>query len=264
MPRIDVDGVAINYQDTGGDGVPLVLVHGWPLSSQMWVAQIEAVAPRRVIAPDLMGFGASDAPDDPSAYSMDVFARQVLAVIDAAGGGPVVLGGLSMGGYVCFAVFRAAPDEIAALVLADTRAEGDTPETSEKRVAQQAQVRSEGTEGLISELLVSLPAPAAVASNPHLVLHLKALMRNPAAGIVGGLEAMKARPDSRPLLESIHVPVLVIAGEEDSVTPLDGARRLEESIETAELVVIPGAGHLSNLERPDPFNGALTAFLTRL
>jgi 3-oxoadipate enol-lactonase len=264
MPRIDVDGVAIGYRDTGGDGIPLVLVHAWPLSSQMWAAQIDAVAPHRVIAPDLMGFGDSDAPDDPAAYSMDTFARQVLAVINAAGGGPVVLGGMSMGGYVCFAVFRAAPEAVTALVLADTRAEGDTPEASEKRVRQQAQVRAEGTEDLITELASSLPAPESASRNPQLTSDLHTLMDHPSAGIVGGLEAMRTRPDSRPLLYSIQVPVLVIVGEEDSVTPLDSARRLEESIQKAELVVIPGAGHLSSLERPAPFNDALTAFLNRL
>jgi 3-oxoadipate enol-lactonase len=264
MPRLNVDGITINYRDTGGDGTPVVLVHGWPLSSEMWTAQIEALAPRRVLAPDLMGFGGSDAPEDPDAYSIGAFARQVSAVIREAGDGPVVLGGLSMGGYVCLSVFRSDADSVGALILADTRAEGDAPETSERRTRQQAQVRAEGPGGLISELATALPSESIQSADPELTGRLRRLMDNPAAGIVGGLEAMKQRPDARPLLESIHVPTLVIVGEEDTVTPIDSARRLEESIAGAELVVIDGAGHLTNLERPDAFNAALVRFVTGL
>lgn len=264
MPTIKVDGVSINYIDTGGNGIPLVFVHGFPLSSRMWSSQFEAFSPRRMVAPDLMGFGDSDAPADPTLYSIDTYARQVVAVIEATGAPKVVLCGLSLGGYVLFGVLRAAPEYAAAVVLADTRAEADTSETVEKRTRQQAEVRAGGTKGLIDASSASLPSRATSERKPEVIAELKTIMDNPAAGIIGALEAMKQRPDSTPILASITVPTLVIVGEEDSVTPVETARALAESIPNAELVVVPDAGHLTNIEQPAAFNRALSTFLDSL
>jgi 3-oxoadipate enol-lactonase len=258
-----VNGVRIAYEDTSGHGVPVVLVHAFPLNSRMWLPQIRALAPRRTVVLDLMGFGESDAPDDPSAYSVDAFATQVVAVIEAAGTGPVALCGLSLGGYVSFALLRSAPQLVAALVLADTRAETDTAETRAKRTRQQLEVRARGPEPLIDELTSTLPSPTTIRDKPGVIRRMRELMDNPSAGIVGALEALKTRPDSTPLLREINVPTLVIAGEDDAIVPVDSARVLSESIPSAELAVIRGAGHLSNLEAPEAFNRALEEFLSR-
>lgn len=262
MPSTTIDGTTINYTDTGGNATPVVLLHAFPLNSGQWEDQIDALSDRfRFIAPDLKGFGGSDAPEDGSAYSMDDYADSVAGLLDHLGLQKVVLVGLSMGGYIAFAVLHRHRDRVSALVLADTRAEEDPPEGKEKRTKQQAMVRSEGTSSLIDALTGALIAEATLSSKPDVVDRLRKLMDNPPAGFVGALEAMKKRPDSSGELAAIDVPTLVIVGEKDGVTPPDAARKLNDAISGSRLVEIPGVGHLSNLEDPGAFTGALGEFL---
>jgi 3-oxoadipate enol-lactonase len=266
MATVNASGLNINYSDTGGDGTPVVLLHAFPFNSNMWEPQIEALSDRfRFVTPDLSGFGASDAPEDESGYTMDVYADQVAAVLDDLGLDKVVLAGLSMGGYIAFAFLRRHADRVQALVLADTRAEADPPEGIEKRTNQQGLVRNEGTAGLIEGLAGALLGEATREKKPDVVERVKALMaENKPAGFIGALEAMKGRPDSSDGLSGIGVPTLVIVGEHDGVTPPDAARKIHEHVGGSRLVVIPEAGHLSNLEAPEAFNGALAEFLNTL
>ena len=263
MPKVSANGLDINYLDTGGDGTPVVLLHAFPFNSNMWEPQIEALSDRfRFIAPDLSGFGGSTAPEDESTYSMDSYADQVAAVLDDAGVDKVVLAGLSMGGYIGFAFLRRHGGRVSALVLADTRAEADPPEGIEKRTNQQGQIRSDGTSGLIEGLAGALLGEATREKKPDVVQKVKELMaQNGPAGFIGALEAMKGRPDSSDELSGIGVPTLVIVGEHDGVTPPEAARKIHEHVGGSRLVVIPEAGHLSNLEAPEAFNGALGEFL---
>jgi pimeloyl-ACP methyl ester carboxylesterase len=262
MAVADVGGTKINYIDTGGDGTPVVLLHAFPLNAGQWSQQIDALSDRfRFIAPDLKGFGGSDAPDDEGAYTMDSYADEVKGVLDAAGVDKAVVVGLSMGGYIALALWRRHPDVFAGLVLADSRAEADPPEGIEKRTNQQGQVREQGTAGLIEGLAGALLGETTRTNKPDVVENTKNLMDNPPAGFVGALEAMKGRPDSTENLASINVPTQVIVGENDGVTPPDASRKLHEHIGGSTLVVLPDAGHLSNLEAPDAFNGALGEFL---
>ena len=265
MPRVTVDGIGVNYADTRGSGPTAVLIHGWPFNSSLWDPQVEALSDRvRIVALDLMGFGASDAPDDPTRYSMSTFADQVRSVIDDAGLERVVLGGLSMGGYVCFEMWRRHRDVIEALILADTRAEADTPETLDKRTAQQEQVRAEGVAPVASALLEGLLSEPTRSGKPDVVTRVRTVMDNPAQGYVGGLEAMKEREDSTGDLITIDVPTLVVVGEHDGITPPAAARTMHEHIGGSQLAVVADAGHVSNLEGPDDFNGAARGFLAGL
>ena len=266
MPNVTTDGTNINYLDTGGEGEAVVLLHAFPFNSNMWEPQLEALSERfRFVVPDLKGFGGSDAPDDASAYSMDSYADQVAAVLDDLGLDKVALAGLSMGGYIAFAFLRRHGDRVSALVLADTRAEADPPEGVEKRTNQQAMVEGEGTAGLIDGLVNALLSEPTREKKPDVVERVRALMaENPPAGFVGALEAMKTRPDSSDELTGIKVPTLVIVGEHDAITPPDAARKIHEHVGGSRLVVIPEAGHLSNLEAPEAFNGALGEFLGAL
>ena len=263
MPSITRDSRTISFTDSGGSGTPVVLLHAFPLNSKQWESQIESLSERfRFIAPDLQGFGASTAPDDESAYSMDSYADDVAAVLDELGLDKVVLTGLSMGGYISFAFLRRHGQRVSALVLADTKAEADPPEAKEKRSTQQAQVRTDGTAGLIEGLSGALLGEATREKKPDVVEATKKMMaENPPAGFVGALEAMKNRPDSTGDLASITVPTLVIVGETDGVTPVAASEALNQGISGSKLVVIPESGHLSNLEAPEAFNGALAEFL---
>jgi 3-oxoadipate enol-lactonase len=263
MPTAEVSGLSLDYRDTGGDGLPVLLLHAFPLDSQMWEPQLDSLGERyRLIAPDLKGFGGSDAPDDPAAYSMDSYADEVGGLLDSLGLSRIILVGLSMGGYVSLAFWRRHREAVSALVLADTRAEGDPPEGVERRTAQQEQVREQGIASLVEALPQGLLGRTTWEKKPDVVARLKALMKNnPPSGWIGALEAMKTRPDATDDLTSISVPTLVIVGEEDGITPPESSRKMHEHIGGSRLVVIPEAGHLSNLEAPDAFTGGLAEFL---
>lgn len=265
MPQVDVAGITLNYEDTGGTGTPILLIHAFPLDSRMWQGQIKSLGGRfRLIAPDLKGFGASDAPSDAGSYSMDSYADELKGLLDHLGLQEAVVVGLSLGGYVVFALLRRHPQVIKALVLADTRAEADAPEGIEKRTAQQKQVESDGTAGLIEALPNALLSDATRSKKPDVVRRARELMDNPPQGFIGALEAMKNRPDSTETLSRIEVPTLVMVGENDTLTPPDAARKIHDRVKGSSLVVLPEAGHLSNLEAPDAFNGALAGFLNDL
>ena len=262
MPHIDFTGHKIAYKDHGGEGTPVLLVHGFPFDSKMWEPQVDALGDRfRFVTIDLLGFGESDAPHDRSAYSIATYADQVKAVVDALGVGKVVLVGLSMGGYVTFAFMRKYRDFAAGLVLADTRADPDAPEATDRRTGQQKQVSEQGTSELIEALTGTYVSQSTMEKKKDVVERVKALMDNPAYGFIGALEAMKNRPDSIHGLVEIKVPCLIVVGEDDALTPPELSRKMHEHIGESRLVVIPEAGHMSNLESPDAFNGALAEFL---
>ncbi|MDQ3898767.1 MAG: alpha/beta hydrolase [Actinomycetota bacterium] len=262
MPFAEVDGVRLHYADAGTREPALVLLHAFPLHSTMWAPQLEYLSPeRRVVAPDLLGFGASDAPDTMFRYTMHGYADLVAGLLDHLGLEQVVLGGLSMGGYVAFAFLREHRHRVAGLILADTRAAADTTEAYERRTDQQDQVTRIGTAALIETLLEGLLSDETRKHRPDLVEHVRRLMDNPPAGFIGALEAMKHRPDATDELAAVSVPTLILVGEDDAVSPPDVARDMQARIAGAELVVLPHAGHLSNLEAADEFNAFVADFL---
>ena len=265
MPFAEVDGVRLHYADAGSGEPALVLLHAFPLHSGMWASQIEHLsAHRRVIAPDFLGFGGSDAPDSMSRYTMLGYADLLAGLLDRLGLRQVALCGLSMGGYVALAFLREYAERVSALVLADTRAAADTTEVFERRTDQQDQVARIGTTALIEELLGGLLSDHTRASRLELVEQVRRLMANPAAGFIGALEAMKHRPDATEELARISVPTLILVGEDDAPSPPDVARSMHEAIPGSQLTVLPRAGHLSNLEAAEEFNAAVDDFLSRL
>ena len=265
MPTITRDGLNLSYLDSEGTGAAVVLLHAFPLRCAMWGPQIAELGEDfRVLAPDLMGFGSSDAPDDPSAYSMDRYADDVALVLDHAGVQSAVACGLSMGGYVSLAFLRRHPERLAGLVLADTKGEADDEETRARRTAQQDKIRSAGARAVTDPMTTSLLGRTTLETNPGIVQRVRHLMDNPGPGLIGALEAMKNRSDSTPDLGAVRVPSLVIVGEEDEIAPPDAARRLHEHIRGSRLDILPEAGHLSNLETAADFNQALGSFLKEL
>jgi pimeloyl-ACP methyl ester carboxylesterase len=265
VPTVTVKDSRIAYTDTGGEGTPVLLIPAFPLRGAMWEQQMADLGDRfRLIAPDLKGFGGSDAPEEPSDYSMDGYAKDLKGLLDHLEIERATVVGLSMGGYIAFALLRLFPASIAALVLADTRAEADTQEGKDKRSAQQAQVREQGTSGLIETLAGVLLGATTRQQRSEVVEQVKGLMDAPPQGFIGALEAMKNRPDSSADLASIGVPTLVVVGEEDGVTPPEAARKIHEHVGGSELVVLPETGHLSNLEAPEAFTKILDGFLAHL
>ena len=265
MPFTTVSGTRLHYLDAGTGDPPVVLLHAFPVSAGMWDEQLAALAPRwRVVAPDLPGFGQSP-PSAAADATIDGWGDLVAELVTSLGLGSVVVGGLSMGGYVAFSLLRRHPSLVAGLVLADTRAGADTPEVLQRRTDQQQKIADGKVDEVIEAMVESLLSEQTHAERPEVVERARALMSStPPETIVAGLEAMKHRADATGELAGIDVPVLVLVGEDDGPSPPSVAREMAEAVADARLEVLPGAGHLSNLEAPVEFNRALESFLSGL
>ena len=241
-----------------GDGWPVILIHGFPLRADMWGPQL-AAAPSgwRYIAPHLRG--VNNGPPLDRALSMDEFARDIEALMDALEIERAAIGGLSMGGYVTFALFRQAPARFTAMILADTRPQADTPPGREARIRMRALLAEQGPRAVADQMLPKLLSPNA---SPETVSAVRGWIEALDPGAIDGqIAALMERPDSTPDLTCINVPSLVIVGEADTLTPVADSQAMQAAIARSALVVIPGAAHVSNLEQPDAFSRALADFL---
>ncbi len=242
-----------------GAGWPLLLIHAFPLNADMWRPQLERVPDGwRYIAPDVRGFGTTPAGDD--APSMEGYAADVQAVLDALEIEMAVVGGLSMGGYIALAVNRRSPERLSGLVLADTRSEADTPDGKAARMKMSALVRSEGVSAVADQMIPKLLGPS-LDDTATVALVRSMIEDNSVEGVDRAIHAMMNRPDSTPDLSRLSLPVLVIVGEEDTLTPPADSESLQRRIDRSQLVVLPEAGHLSNIDAPDAFSTALANFL---
>jgi 3-oxoadipate enol-lactonase len=263
MSKASVNGIEMAYDDTGGSGTALVLLHGFPFDRSMWRGQAEAVGEEfRVVAPDLRGLGETPVGDE---VSIEGMAEDVSALLDELGLGRVVLGGLSMGGYVAFEFFRKFTERVRALVLADTRPQADTEEGRRTREETAQRALKEGMAPIVESMLPKLLSAETRERGGEVLERARALMLGTSPeGAAAALRAMAARRDQTDLLPSINVPTLIIVGGEDTVTPPADAEAMHAKIEGSRLVVVEGAGHLSNVERPEQFNRALVEFLRGL
>ena len=256
--------VTISYRDLGeGPGDPLVLLHAFPLNGRMFEPQMTALSgERRVVAPDYPGFGRS--PRTPAQPDVRYYAEGISDLLDRLHFDRVVLGGVSMGGYVAFECMRQFPERISGLVLANTRPEPDPMEMREIRNEMALSVAREGVEVLVELQMERLLSPESL-QDEGLVEKVRAIiLENSPDGAVAALGAMRERPDSRPLLGKIDVPTLVIGGEEDGISSPEVMGAMAAEIPGASHLTIPNVAHLSNLEAPEQFNAALSDFLKGL
>src|SRR5262245_31643360 len=207
-------GMLLHYSDDG-PGPAVVLLHGFPLDHTIWDEQRTTLGSMyRVIAPDLRGHGASAATE--GAYTMEVLADDVIETLDALGlTEPLVVGGLSMGGYVALAMAFRYPRRLRGLMLVNTRAAADTPETARVREDLAQQVEASGSvEAVVQTMLPKLVSPTTLRLRPELLDPVQRVMAGTSAlGVAGSLRGMAARPDRTADLPRIAVPTLVIAGE---------------------------------------------------
>jgi pimeloyl-ACP methyl ester carboxylesterase len=245
-----------------GAGTPVVLLHAFPVDGRMWAPQVEALADGyQVIVPDLRGFGAAREQAVEEA-GMDLLADDVARLLDDRGLDRVVLGGLSMGGYVALAFVRRHPDRLGGLLLLDTKAGADGDQARADRLQMAERVLAEGTGFLPEAMLPRLLGKTSLEERPDLVERVGALVReqDPRA-VAGAQRGMAARPDATEVLASVAVPALVVTGEEDTVTGPEVGRGLAAAIPDARFLLVEGAGHLSSMERPEVVNEALLDFL---
>ena len=252
------------YREVGA-GRPLVLLHAFPLSSAMWLEQRNGLSDQcRVITPDQRGFGGSPlGTDEPD---LDAAADDVAALLDRLDLDEVVLGGLSMGGYVAMAVLRRHPHRVQALLLADTRAAADSDAARANRERIAAAVESdEDSTVLVDDVLPTLLGSTSVEHRQLVVGRVRGLVQAaPAPAVAWAQRAMAARPDSFDTLRAFDRPALVIVGEEDVLSPPSDAQAMAEALPQGQLVRVPEAGHLTAVETPEAFNAAVAGFLAEL
>ena len=248
-----------------GDGMPVVFAHGFPLDHTMWENQLCTLAENwRVIAPDLRGFGRSQV--GPGVATMEAMADDLADMLPALGiNEPIVLVGLSMGGYVAFQFWRKHRHLLRGLVLCDTRSIPDTAEAAAGRRKLAAQTLAEGPTPVAAGMLPKLFGPHAREHDPATIeATRKVIMNTLPQGIAAALEGMATRPDAASYLAEMALPTLVVVGQDDAISSVDEMRTLAHGIRGSEFVVIPRSGHMTPLENPAEFNEALEQFLTRV
>jgi pimeloyl-ACP methyl ester carboxylesterase len=244
------------YQDVG-EGVPLLLFHGFPFSSASYALQ-HADPPKgfRLITPDHRGFGQSELAEGGS--TMEAMAEDGLALLDALQLPSAVVGGVSMGGYVALALARLDPGRVRGLVLIDTQSLPDDEAGKARRQAVATDVLANGVNGLVDVMLPKLfsahtPAPVRAP--------IEAMMRAQAPeAVAAAARGMGQRVDAKDLLARFAGPTLVIVGAEDVITPPERAKVMAELVAGARLEVVPNAGHLVNVEQPAHFKRLLESF----
>ena len=252
MPKIDRDGVHVHYE-VHGDGPPLLLTHGYSSTSQMWHGQIEALSRKhRLVLWDMRGHGQSDYPDDPAAYSEAETVGDMAAILDAIGAKRAIIGGLSLGGYMSLAFYRAYPERARALLIIDTGPgfkKDDAREVWNKRALDTAaRFEQEG-------LAVLKSASRERSSVSH----------RDARGLALAARGMLTQRDAKvmELLPDIKVPSLIVVGADD--TPfLAASDYMAAKIPGAQKVVVPAAGHAVNIDQPQAFIDAVIPFLENL
>ncbi len=262
--EVILNNIRLYYVQTG-QGIPLLMVHGYPLDHTLWRAQMDGLSDlARVVAPDLRGFGQSEASD--GICTMGAYADDLAALLDALKIGRAVVCGLSMGGYIALAFWNKYASRVRGLILVDTRAGADPPVVRQGRLDMVEQVRQHGSKPAAEAMLPRVLAESTRQTRPDLVEFARTMMlRQPPAGVISAQLGMAERPDSTAMLPTINVPTLAIFGDQDVITPAETeGRNLAAAIPGANLVIIPNTGHLSNLEQPDTFNAAVRKFLSTL
>lgn len=262
--EIQLKEFRMEYEDQGL-GMPVLLIHGYPLDHTLWEPQIKGLQNEaHILAPDLRGFGGSD--PVLGTYKMELLAQDCHEFLNnIAVKQPVLVAGLSMGGYIAFAFFRMFPERVAGLLLVATRAAPDSDEAKAVRTKNVELAMEGGAPAIAEVMLPKLMSPKTYNRRPELVAAVREMIEGASVeGIVGALLGMRDRPDSTPTLAQINIPTLVLHGADDQIIPLNEAQAMQAAIRNSRLEVLPDAGHLLNLEQPELFNKAAAAFINSL
>ena len=262
MPTLRSSDAQLFYEVIG-DGPPVVLLHPFPLNHHFWAAVAERLSTRyRLIMPDLRAHGDSEAGDGPA--TMEKMAGDLALLCREERIARAWFVGVSIGGYMLFEFWRRYREHVGALVLANTRAAAETPETRANRLAMADKVLREGTAGFIAEMLPKLMSPVTLTNRPDIVDAARRMMQQMSPQDIAAVQqGMADRPDSVPTLRTIDVPTLVIAGEDDSIARAE-FELMRQQIPQSRLNLILRAGHYAALEQPEDFAGLLRSFFDNL
>jgi 3-oxoadipate enol-lactonase len=260
--KILVNNTYLGYDDHGM-GLPILFLPAFPLNRSMWQGELITLLSDeryRLVALDWRGFGESEINNPIS--TMELFADDVVGLMDSLGIEQAVLCGLSMGGYASFAFLRKYPQRVYGLILADTRPGADTQEARANRENVARIAETQGT-GAIADLQVPRLLSAYTRQNhPEVEIRVRQMIESATVqGIAAASRGMAQRADSTDLLAHISCPTLVIVGEQDTLTPPSLAQEYAAQIPGVQLTIITNAGHLSNLEQPEAFLQSVRGFL---
>lgn len=257
-----LNNLMVCYTDDGPDEAPVIIfIHGFPLNKSMWDKQLTALKQHyRVIAYDVRGHGESES-GGTTVFSMENFAYDLIYFMDALKIDRASLCGLSMGGYIALNAVENYPHRFESLVLCDTSCFPDTPETIEARMKTVEGIEKNGLQSYADSSVKILFAPQSQITKMAEIAAVKEMiLATSIQPLSKTLLALCVRKETCTLLPHIQVPVLVLVGEEDTITPPVTATYMHENIKNSTLHVIKHAGHLSNLENSDDFNGQLKMF----
>ena len=262
--KLTIDNLIVSYDDEGAENAPtIIFIHGFPLNKSMWDMQREALRDTyRVIAYDIRGHGNSEAGD--VEFSIDLFVNDLLRLIDALELNNTILCGLSMGGYIALRTIENYPELFEALILSDTQCMADTSEGKGKRLTAIESIKENGVEQYADESIKNLFAAESFTTRIKEIATVKnMIVKVSQESLINTLHALASREETCDKLEDIKMPVLIMVGSEDKITPSSAAQMMKEGITDSFLKVIAHAGHLANLENPSVFNHHVRKFLLR-
>ena len=248
-----------------GEGFPVVLLHAFPFSRKLWSKQIEPIVQNdfSLITLDLPGFGESLNSEEIN--SMEFMATSVFETLKEQGIKKAVFGGISMGGYVLFNLYRLYPQLISALIICDTTPKADPPENRKKRFELIKQIENQGMKQVVKNVLPNLLSENTFSKNFEMVKDLEnEILKSNLNGTIAALKGMAERKDHTHLLDQIKFPTLLVFGEDDKITDTSTAQNIQKLLPNSTLKIIEDCGHLSNLEKPEKFNKILIEFLLSL
>lgn len=261
---IHINNHDLYYDDMGKSDIPIIFLHGFPFDKSMWQNQMNYFKTKcRVLAYDIRGFGQSV--DMESALSIDRFANDLMAFMDALQLKKAVICGLSMGGYIALQAVAKAPERFEALILCDTQCIADTPEVKENRYKTIASIENGGLKAFYEGFIKKVFHEDALTHKKAVVAQLSEVVyNNEVQSIKQGLMALAERSETCSILSNLSLDTLILCGRQDAVTPLSESEKMHAAIHGSALRVIENAGHVSNLEQPEAFNAYLLGFLKTL
>lgn len=261
--KITVNNLTVCYNDEGQEGAPVIIfIHGFPFNKSMWDKQIKVLKDNyRVIAYDVRGHGSSDV--GTGIYSIELFVNDLINLMEALKIDKAILCGLSMGGYIALRAIENYPDHFDALILCDTNCIADTSEVKEKRMKTIENIKKDGVEAFAEDSLKNLFAPESFTSKEAEIASTREMIVNTSKKtLYKTLRAFYERKETCGSLPNIKVPVLIMVGNEDKITPPAAAQLMHEKIEDSILCILEQAAHLSNMENPTEFNNQLEKFVS--
>ncbi len=256
-----INNVKICYTDSEINNPVIIFIHGFPFDKSMWNLQKEFFKSRfRVITYDIRGYGKST---NSGIASIDIYANDLIALIESLNLKKVIACGLSMGGYILLNAVSRFPEKFQAMILADTQCVADTPEVMEKRMNAIRQIERDGLDDYAKSFVGNVFSKDSLVNRIQAVEDIhRVILSTQASAITGTLNALAHRSETCSSLEKINMPVLILCGREDAITPVAQAEFLNNRIKNSVLHIIGNAGHLSNLEQPDDFNRYILDFLS--